>query len=41
MVFGLTLAAALFHYVRLYLYFPCKGPKRFLIIRSDVNQKAG
>lgn len=41
MVFGLPFAAALFHDVRLYLYFPCEDPKRFLIIRSDMNQKAG
>lgn len=41
MVFGLTLDAASVPWCKLYLYFPCKGPKGFLIIRSDVNQKAG
>lgn len=41
MEFGLPLAAALFHEVRLYLYFLCQDPKRFLIIRSDMNQTAG
>lgn len=38
---GWCLMQLQFHDVKLYLYFPCKGPKWFLVIRSDRNQKEG